>query len=198
MNHFFGVYFALLYVGQVSRGSSGFAANLEYVDIKTRKAHNLLWACGATGGLRSKVAHWIYVSVVRPSIAFASLVWWPECQMANDKKRLSRVQRIAYLRITWAMRTTPTSAIEALTCLSPLEMVVQGEARSAAHRLWSLGWWSYLHLNRGHGILMRLQQSDPIFNMGVDVMRQHLIFNPNIMLLRWLEKGGLEDLGLLL
>ena len=44
------------------------------------------------------------------------------------------------------------------------------------HRLWSLGSWSYLHPNQGHSsILMRLQQSDPIFNMGVDVMR--LAFN---------------------
>jgi len=30
----------------------------------------------------------------------------------------------------------------------------------------------YLHPNRGHSsILKRLQQSDPIFNMGVDIMR---------------------------
>ena len=51
----------------------------------------------------------------------------------------------------------------------PLELVVQSEARTAAHRLWSLGSWCYLHPNRGHSsILMRLQQSDPIFNMGVD------------------------------
>jgi len=36
----------------------------------------------------------------------------------------------------------------------------------------SLGFWSYLHPNGGHScILIRLQQSDPIFNMGVDVMR---------------------------
>ena len=42
----------------------------------------------------------------------------------------------------------------------------------AAHRLWSLGCWSYLHPNRGHSsILKRLQQSDPVFSMGLDVMR---------------------------
>ena len=57
-------------------------------------------------------------------------------------------------------------------CLPPLELMVQSEARSAAHRLWRVGSWSYLHPNRGHSsILMRLQQSDPVFNMGVDVMR---------------------------
>ena len=34
---------------------------------------------------------------------------------------------------------TPTGAMEALTGLSLLDLVIQGEAISAAHRLWSLG-----------------------------------------------------------
>jgi len=78
-----------------------------------------------------------------------------------------------------AMSTTPTNAVEALICLHPLDLVVQSEARSAAHRLWGLGCWSYLHPNRGHcSILIWLQQSDPIFNMGVDVMRPAYNFEP--------------------
>jgi len=61
----------------------------------------------------------------------------------------------------------------------PLELVVQSEARSAAHCLWSLGCWSYLHPNLGHSnILTQLQQLDPIFNMGVDVMRPAFNFEP--------------------
>ena len=61
----------------------------------------------------------------------------------------------------------------------PLDLVVQSEARSAAHRLWSLGCSSNLHSNRGHSsILMCLQQSDPIFNMGIDVMRPAYNFEP--------------------
>jgi len=92
---------------------------------------------------------------------------------------LRRVQRLACLGITGAMRTTPTNSVEALICLPPLELVVQSEARSAAHRLWSLGCWSYLHPNREHSnILMRLQQLDPIYNMGVDVMRPAYNFEP--------------------
>ena len=69
------------------------------------------------------------------------------------------------------MRTSP-SALEVLTCLPPLDLVVQGKVRTAAHRLWSLGCWSYLHPNGGYSnILMRLQKSDPIFSMGNDIMR---------------------------
>jgi hypothetical protein len=51
----------------------------EHVDVKMRKAHNLLWACRRTCGarwcLRPKVVHWLYVAIVRPTISFASSVW---------------------------------------------------------------------------------------------------------------------------
>jgi len=65
-------------------------------------------------------------------------VWWLGCQTANTKKRLNRVQRLACLGITGAMRTTP-GAMEALTGLPALELVIQGEARSAAHHLLESG-----------------------------------------------------------
>jgi hypothetical protein len=95
----------------------------EHVDVKVRKAHNLLWACrrayGVTWGLGPRVVHWLYISIIRPSVTFASLVWWPGCQTASAKKKLSRVQRLACLGITGAMRTTPTNAVEALICLLP-------------------------------------------------------------------------------
>jgi len=132
-----------------------------------------------TWGLRPKVVHWLYVAIIRTSVNFASLVWWPGCQTASAKRKLSRVQRLACLGITGAMRTTATNTVEVPICLPPLDLVVQSEARSAAHRLWSLGCWSYLHPNRGHSsIFTRLQQPDPIFNMGVDVMRPAYNFEP--------------------
>jgi hypothetical protein len=123
-------------------------------------------------GLGLKVVHWLYVAIVRPTISFASLIWWPGCQTASTKNRLSKEQRLACLGITGAIRTTHTGAMEALVGLPPLDLVIQGEARSAAHCLWSLGDWSYLHPQRGHSsILTRLQKSGPIFSMRVDFMR---------------------------
>ena len=130
----------------------------EHVEVKVRKAHNLVWACrrafGAGWGLRPKVVHWLYVAIIRPTLTFASLVWWPGCQTASAKKKLSKVQRLACLGITVAIRMTPTGVMEVLIGLLLLELVVQGEARSAAHRLWSLGWWSYLHPQRGHSCIL--------------------------------------------
>jgi len=75
--------------------------------------------------------------------------------------------------------TTPTGAVEALTGLPPLDLVIQGEVRSAAHCPWSLGCWSYLHSSRGcSGILMQLQGLDSMFNMEVDVTRPTLNREP--------------------
>ena len=83
---------------------------------------------------------------------------------------------MACLGITGAICTTPTGAMEALTGLPLLDLVIQGEESSEADRLWSLGCWSYRHPNQGHScILTRLQKSDPIFNMGVDFVKP--VFN---------------------
>jgi len=112
------------------------------VDIKVRKVHNLLSvcrkACAATWGLRPKESHWLYVSIIRPSITFASLVWWPDCQTASANKKLRSVQRLVCLGISGAMRITPTNIVEARICLPPMELVVESEMSSAAHRLESV------------------------------------------------------------
>jgi lipoprotein signal peptidase len=61
----------------------------EHVDVKVRKAHNLFWACrrayGVAWGLRPRVVQWLYISIIRLSIIFASWVWWPGCQTAPRK-----------------------------------------------------------------------------------------------------------------
>ena len=137
------------------------------MNTKVKKAYYLLWACGATWGLRPKVVYWLCVSIIQPSITFASLVWWPSCQMASARTRLSRIQRLACLVIKGAMRITAAGAMDALTFLPPLNVAVEGETRSTAHQLWSLGCWFHLHPNRGHSsILMWLRKSVPIFNEG--------------------------------
>jgi len=50
------------------------------------------------------------------------------CQTASAKKRISKVLRLTCLGITREIRTTPTGH-------HPLDLVMQGVGRSAAHRL---------------------------------------------------------------
>jgi hypothetical protein len=123
------------------------------LDVNLRKVHNLLWACrracGSRWGLKPKVVHWFYVALIQATISFTSLLWRLACQIASAKKRLSKVQRLACLGITGVICMTPAGAVEAHTGLPPQDLVIQGEVRSVAHCLWSLGCWSYLHPSQG-------------------------------------------------
>jgi hypothetical protein len=51
------------------------------VDARVRKTRNMMWACRRfcvrKWDLRPKVVSWFYASVIRPSIIYESLVWWP-------------------------------------------------------------------------------------------------------------------------
>jgi hypothetical protein len=110
-----------------------------------RKAQNLLWACRracrAGWGPGPKVAHWLYVAAIRLTISFVSLVWWPGCQTASAKKKLSKVQRLACLGITGVIRTTPTGAMEVLVGLPLLDLVIRGRRgrRYTASGVWGVG-----------------------------------------------------------
>jgi hypothetical protein len=99
----------------------------EHVDAKVRKVRNMMWACkracGGRWGLRPRVVYWFYVTDVRPSITYASLVWWPGSETARAKQQLSRIRRPACLGITGAMRATPTTVVEELVGLPPLDLV---------------------------------------------------------------------------
>jgi len=35
--------------------------------------------------LGHNVVHWLYIAIVRPTISYSSLVWWPGCQTASTK-----------------------------------------------------------------------------------------------------------------
>jgi hypothetical protein len=127
----------------------------------------------------TKVFYWLYISIIPSFTTLASLVWWPGCHTASTTKRQNRIQRLACLGISEAMRTTPTSAMEVLTCRPPLYLAVQGKAKSDVDRPWSLGCSPYLHPNRGHSpILMWLQKLYPIFSMGNNILRPAYKFDP--------------------
>jgi hypothetical protein len=108
------------------------------VNINVKKAHNMLCAYvghyGATWGLEPKVVCWLADSIIRSFITLAPLVSWPGYQTASAKIKLSRIQRFLCLWIMVALCTTLTGAMMSLSCLPPLDIVVQDEARSAAHR----------------------------------------------------------------
>jgi len=91
--------------------------------------------CGKKWGLRPNMVHWPYTRVLRPSIFHGALVWWSKVTQKTTKIQLGRIQRMACIAITRAMKSTPTAAMEVLLNLNPLDLLIMAEARMALYRL---------------------------------------------------------------
>jgi hypothetical protein len=123
--------------------------------------------CGKQWGLRPNIVHWFYTRVIRPSIYYGALVWWPKAMQQTAKTQLGRIQRTTCLAITGAMRSTPTAAMEVLLDLTPLDLMIMAEARMALY---------WLHIPKqtaaneiAAGLLsIRKNVGDPILEMRSD------------------------------
>ena len=85
---------------------------------KYNKAILTFWQCrrivGKTWGITPKIVHWIYVAIIRPMLTLVAIVWWSRVELGVAKTMLGKLQRLACLAITGAIRTTPTAAMEIL------------------------------------------------------------------------------------
>ena len=63
--------------------------------------------CGKKCSVRPNMVHWLYTRVIEPSIFHDALVWWPKVIQKTTKIQLGRIQRMACLAITRAMKSTP-------------------------------------------------------------------------------------------
>jgi hypothetical protein len=81
------------------------------------------------------VVYWIYTAVVRPIVTYAATIWWPRVKLKTGQTELSKLQRMACLGITGAMRTTPTAAMEVLIGFPPLHLQVEAESKIGYYRL---------------------------------------------------------------
>ena len=111
---------------QVPRCNTRYKTNIELTTAKGQ---------GKTWGLSPKMMYWTYNMLVKPMMTYASMVWWTKMRQPTAVNELRRVQRLACLSITGAMRTTATAAMEVLLNLPPIETVMMGEARMGFYRL---------------------------------------------------------------
>jgi hypothetical protein len=81
------------------------------------------------------MVHWLYTRAIRPSILYGALIWRPKVTQKTTKTQLGRIQRMACLAITGAMKSTPTAAMEVLLNLTLPNLLIMVEARMAHYRL---------------------------------------------------------------
>ena len=145
----------------------------QHIQTKSLKAVKALWlarrALGKTWGLTPQLTLWLYKAIVRPIVTYAAVVWWARVELDTAKAALGRVQRLACLSITGAMRTTPTAAMEMLLGLNPLWVEVRATAMATCHRLVKTGlWWSKGH-EQGHRKIRRMMLEQlPVLRLRSD------------------------------
>ncbi|XP_063992906.1 uncharacterized protein LOC135170780 [Diachasmimorpha longicaudata] len=117
----------------------------KHIAMQTNKVTMTYWACrrpfGSTLGLSRRMVKWIYTAIMTPQLIYAAAVWWTALNKACHRKTVDRVGRLAMLGITGALRTTPSSAVEALLFMQPPHLIISEEATKAAARLRLQGTW---------------------------------------------------------
>ena len=154
----------------------------EHLQSKCKKAVALFWQCrrivGKTWGITPKIAHWIYITIIRPMLTHGAVVWWPRVELAVARTLLSSLQRLACLAITGAIRTTPTAAMEMLTGLLPLDIHIKQVAMSTCYRLKSNINWKHTYDPKSHThVLDWMHKVAPVTNMEGDRMKVRFSFD---------------------
>ena len=111
----------------------------KHIRTKCSKAISTFWVCrrafGITWGLEPEKVKWLYDAIIKPRLTYGALVWWRSSELKIHIRALDRVQRMIMGGITGSMRTTPTSAMEVLMDLPPLNKVIRACACKTFCRL---------------------------------------------------------------
>nr|XP_022911150.1 uncharacterized protein LOC111422156 [Onthophagus taurus] len=114
-----------------------------HLDNRVKKAYVAFGQCrraiGKTWGLSPRNALWIYTAVIRPMLTYGAVVWWSKTLQSTSTTALNKVQRLACLYVTGALRTTPTAAMENMLNLTPLHLFIQEVALVTMTRLRAAG-----------------------------------------------------------
>ncbi|XP_050339722.1 uncharacterized protein LOC126766064 [Bactrocera neohumeralis] len=91
----------------------------QHIDLTMVKATKALMVCnrlaGRSWGCKPRIIRWLYTMIVRPIVTYGAVV---------VALKLSKLQRLACVCMTGAMRTCPTAALEALLELTPLHLLI--------------------------------------------------------------------------
>ena len=128
-----------------------------HIDNMTKNCIGTLFQCkralGPTWGLSPKVCHWIYTAIIRPTLAYCSIVWIRAVENKTNTKRLERVQGMALKYMAGAISSTPYTALNYLTGTPHITDYLKGEAAKGAVRLMVQGDWTLETAPSGKGII---------------------------------------------
>lgn len=98
-------------------------------------------ALGPTWGLKPRIILWIYKMIILPMMTYACVVWCPAGQQESKARKLVRVQRSALVAASGCIKSTPTSSLECILGITPIQLTIGGLALRTMLRLRHTGVW---------------------------------------------------------
>ena len=125
----------------------------QHIENKIAAAKRKLMILGSVfrnaWGPHPKYIRWAYTGIVRPALAYGSIIWADKAQSETWKKKLAQVQRLALLQIAPVRRSTATASLELLYDIMPLHLFVWERALKTALRIGINPTWSPIN-TKGH------------------------------------------------
>ncbi|XP_061725440.1 uncharacterized protein LOC133531320 [Cydia pomonella] len=130
-----------------------------HIKEQSAKAIRTLYQCkravGKNWGLKPGMIYWIYKAVILPRVLYGAVVWWHRAHIKEYQRDLTKVQRLACLMMTGAMRTTPTHAMEVMLGLKPLWIEVEKRATEQWYRMKACKEWRGSCVDKRHALIQR-------------------------------------------
>ena len=94
-----------------------------------RKAIGTLW------GPSPKALKWAYNGIVLPGLCYGSVIWARTAQLANTRAKLERLNRLAAVMMMPVRKRTPTSGMEVILGLPPVDLRIKEHALKTMVRI---------------------------------------------------------------
>ena len=118
-----------------------------YAIDRIKKAKNLMFlqrnVVGKTWGVNPKLAKWLYTGIVRPTLSYASHIWAHNVT-TKVKEKLTQMQTFGCRLIAGIEKSNPSSTLNIIYNLLPIELYLKERAISTSLRTTGLTrniWW---------------------------------------------------------
>ena len=88
---------------------------------------------GKNWGLNPDKIAWVYSAIIRPKVTYGALVW-AHALTETTRQSMRKLQRKAQMAMDRPLRSTPTTAMEVIVGLEPLDLFTEKEAAHARLR----------------------------------------------------------------
>ena len=168
------------YLGVIIDSKLQWKQHARYCTLKSTRA---LMACrsviGKNWGLRPAALLWIYRLIVLPMLSYGCLVWWHRLEVKSYVKIFSRVQRLACLMSTGAMRSTPTLGMELILGIIPVDIHIHSLAIKDYFRIKTIGQWKGTLTDVGHQAISGASDVLPLLDQPSDLLPKETTAGPS-------------------